>query len=129
MAWDFDFDEEDSFVQGNFMADPFGNDFDFNSEFADPFQSDEPQFNQQPQIIFPQKRGETKQYQPRPQQRQTVDDGNKLIEENNRLRESALSLKKRFAAAASTNQTLRNQLEECRSRFKNCFTGLYNSKK
>ena len=129
MAWDFDFDEADAFIQGNFSSDPFTRDFDFANDFDDPFQSIEPQSNQ-PQIIFPQNKNETKHYNSHTQQRQTIiDDGNKLIEENNRLRESAISLKKRFAAAASTNQTLRNQLEECRSRFRNCFTGIYNSKK
>jgi hypothetical protein len=50
-----------------------------------------------------------------------------LLEENARLRETASSLSEKLSESVSLNEKLKNQLEECRSTFRNAiFSGFRN---
>ena len=125
--WDFDFDQEDAFVPMNFGNDSFDEPSMFDDSFTSPvFPSD-----MNVPIQFP-----ATTHQPvKPQTQRTgksiqaLDDGSDLINENNSLRQTAQNLKKRFTEASNANQTLRAQLEECRSRFKNAMFSGFNTRK
>lgn len=119
--WDFDFDQGDSFINIDFNNDDddnYGNMFgDFGtSTMAAP----EPVMATEIQRCQPARKSG----------RQTEDSSSAIVSENDVLRETAMKLKERFTKASSENQTLRAQLEECRSRFRNAmFSGIIGAKK
>ena len=112
MAWDFEYYEGDGFVP-----------MMFGDGFEDDAFDDSPAFFQMapaPQEVAPpQSVGCTQApYESR------------LVVENNELRQTAMSLKEKFAQMTSLNERLKGQLEECRSNFKNVmFAGFGNSGK
>jgi hypothetical protein len=107
MAWDFDLDTDDSFFRGGFAS--------FSHEF-EPI-SDEPSLFTRPSIPS--------------SVRQTTDQESRgLAEENDELRRTELSLTEKFVQISSLNERLKQQLEDCRNRFRNAiFSGLNLSNK
>lgn len=119
--WDFDFEQDDSFITSDFVSTD-----GIDSDFANDFMSDSTMVP--PQQITP---SNYMQYQPmKKTTRQTTDNSSAIVYENDVLRETALKLKERFSRASTENQTLRAQLEECRSKFRNAmFSGILGAKK
>ena len=112
--WDLDFDEADGFVPMSF-GDSFDSGFqDFNEQ---PFEA--PSFFQTSQPPVPEAA-------PAP----CPWDSQGLVERNNELRQTALSLKEKFTQMSTLNERLKSQLEECRSNFRSVmFSGFNNSRK
>jgi hypothetical protein len=103
--WDFDA-ADDSFFPASLGGDPL-------SFFGQPSRSDEP-------LTFSFKAPEPAPPSPR-------DSRSALLEENARLKETASSLSEKLSESMSLNQKLKNQLEECRSTFRNAiFSGFRN---
>ncbi|KAH0785018.1 hypothetical protein GPJ56_010964 [Histomonas meleagridis] len=125
--WDFDFDQDDAFVPMSFATDSFGDSNIFDDSFDTPtFSNDINVPIQFPTTTYSTPKPVTKTVSRPPQQ---LDDGSDLINENNTLRQTAQNLRKRFTEASNANQTLRAQLEECRSRFKCAMFSGFNTHK
>jgi hypothetical protein len=100
MSWDLGFDDDDAFFRPSFEQPSF---FDPSAPLF--FQSDEAT-------------------QPDPISSTTREPSQILANENAELRQTASSLRERFAQITSVNANLKSQLEECRSRFRSAiFTG------
>ena len=142
MSWDFDFDEDSSFLSSNFgdqFDGNFGSSFDSTFFTAPQNQPEQPnipdptiqpiqqaqQFPQQPpmqQQFYPQMQPQP--FYPQMQQTDYVESQN-LMEENNQLRQFFLSLKQKAEMVENQNQKLKGQLNECRNWFRNAmFSGI-----
>jgi hypothetical protein len=105
MAWDFDLD--DSFFPPGFGA--FSGGFDRTP--------DVPSFFESPTKPHPGKAGPDR-------------DSRALAEENDELRRTEVSLTEKFSQISSLNERLREQLDDCRNRFRSAiFSGFKPSNK
>jgi hypothetical protein len=133
MSWAFDFDEDDSFVPGDFgegfLDQQYGEGRAAEPEETRSFFYLPPQ----PHIVPEAKVCSDSQGLP-----VSVEcnkgcgsrDGRSLASENAELRQTAMTLKERFTQIASLNEHLKSQLEECQDKFKNLmFSGFTNSRK
>jgi hypothetical protein len=101
MSWELGFDEDDAFFQTSFEQPHLS---DSNAPFF--FQPDDAAAPQDPIPGVPS------------------EPSRNLADENAELRQTASSLRERFAQITSVNANLKSQLEECRSRFRNAiFSG------
>jgi hypothetical protein len=131
MSWAFDFDEEDSFVPMDFGEPGFDT---YDDQGANPL-SDPPSFFYLPQARMSaeeQIAGDLREGPTPTESNRGIGarDTSVLANENAVLRETALTLKERFAQIASLNENLKGQLEECQSKFKNLmFSGFSGPRK
>ena len=115
MAWDLDFAEDDGFVPMLFGEDSFGTDFETDFSKPPPCQPSFFQMSQSNRVTPPPECQGCSQ---------------SLVEENNELRQTALSLKEKLLQMSSLNERLKSQLEECRSNFRNViFSGFNETRK
>jgi hypothetical protein len=101
MAWDFDFEPDDSFFPPSFVGTAVST--DAPSLFETPAKPT----------------------------RQTADRGSRaLAEENDELRRTEVSLTEKFVQISSLNERLKQQMDECRDRFRSAvFAGFRASNK
>jgi hypothetical protein len=104
MSWSFGLDEDDAFFQPSFDHPSF---FERGSSF---FQPDEEARTSPSAGLAPE-----------PSQM--------LAHENAELRQTASSLRERFAQITSVNANLKSQLEECRSRFRSAIFAGFTTRK
>ena len=124
-SWDFDFDQDEGFDNGlgesgsMFFSDPSFMDSSFPAD-RNP-SSVEDKMVEEPQMMesVPNVRSFTST---------TVPSSN-LAEENNKLKQFFSSLKEKAEQAEMINQSLKEQLEDCRNWFKSAmFSGISNHK-
>lgn len=122
MSWDFDFGEEETFQ--NFFTETDTTTFSFSSgdSFFQP---------QQPVVDVEQPIIHQSLVSPPESPLQTQDQASQaLIEENNQLRDFFNSLKVKAEQVQQQNTTLKQQLNDCRTWFKQAmFSGIHNNKK
>jgi len=117
MSWELGFDEEDAFFPGGFADTSFSGETSFESP-APFFGSATP--TPGPPSVTPASRPPVRLDR----------DGQSLADENAQLRRTALSLGEKFAQIASLNERLKDQLEECRSKFRSAVcAGFLNTRK
>lgn len=129
MSWDFDFEDGDgSFASGFDGADAMfmaGTDSVATSTFENPFSQD---FDFSSNITTQPLQQISLEAQTTSVKASQISQSN-LQEENNQLRQFFSSLKEKAEQAESLNQSLKTQLEDCRSWFKNAmFSGIANHK-
>jgi hypothetical protein len=105
MSWSFGFDDDDAFFRPSFDT---PTDFDTSSSLF--FQPDEGSSNNAAPSASPST-------------------SHTLADENAELRQTAITLRERFADITSVNARLKSQLEECRSRFRSAMFSGFNTRK
>jgi hypothetical protein len=132
MSWAFGFDEDDSFVPMDF-GEPL---FDPTVDRVEDQVSDTPSFFYLPPqarfVTEQQDAGGVREVPPPTENNRGIGfrDTSVLANENAMLRQTAMTLKERFAQIASLNENLKGQLEECQSKFKNLmFSGFSGPRK
>jgi hypothetical protein len=117
MTWGLEIDQQDAFFPATFDDPPFAA-LDSQPSFFDPLPDTFPADYAVPSrpsigpVAFP-----------------LGADGQSLVDQNAELRQTAMSLKERFAQMASLNEHLKTQLDDCRSRFRSAvFSGFSHRK-